>query len=177
METLAQDSELLRIFDGYIAEAERVFRRRIMDEGVVLTGETLDSFRTEAATAAGGYIEAKLHAAGTFRMKDLRSMDYARMPPQAGLENFVEKVGVDKFLYVPGYKKGTRPISDTVACERIAWGIRMMRRKYPNVKRGYRGIYSDPLLTEILPKFYSDLRTAANTTAMRQVKILFNQED
>ena len=175
MAELAEDATLRQLLDKYIEEAEKAFQRRIVAEGLVLTGELLNSFRRMAAQAGQGYIEARLDAAGYLRIKDLRSMNYARMPPQAALEAFVEKVGVDKFAYVPGYPRGVRPASDTIAVERIAWGIRQNLRKYPNVKRGYRGIYSDPLLNDVLPKFYSDWKTAAFTTALRGVKLLFSQ--
>ena len=102
-------------------------------------------------------------------------MHYERMPPQAALEAFVEKVGIDKFPYVPGYPKGVRPVSYTVAVERIAWGIRMMRKRMPNVQRGYRGIYSDPLLKDVLPNLFNDLKTAAGLTSLRAFKTIFSQ--
>lgn len=170
-----QPERVAKLLDAYIQKAEDAFKSRISSQGIVLTGEMLSSFRQYAAERADGYVEARLSMVGYTRIKDLRSMNYSRTPPLRAIEDYVEAVGVDKFAYVPGYPKGVRPASATIAIERIAWAIKMSRKRQPNVKRGYRGIYSDPLLTEVLPNLFKDLTEDTGRTAMLGVKLLFSQ--
>ena len=174
---LVQPERLARILEAYTQKAEDAFKRRIQSQGIVLTGEMLDSFRTYAAERGDGYVQTRLSMVGYTRIKDLRSMNYSRTPPLQVLEDFVEKVGIGQFAYVPGYptKNLRRPASDTAAIERIAWAIKINRKRHPNLKRGYRGIYSDPLLTEVLPNLFRDLTDETTRTAMLGVKLLFSQ--
>lgn len=174
---LLDPERIAKLLDSYIDKAEAAFRTRIQNAGVILTGEMLNSFRQYAAEKGEGYVQAKLTMVNYTRIKDLRSMSYSRLPPLDALEYFVETVGVGRFAYVPGYptKNLVRPVSETAAIERIAWGIRQNLRKYPNLKRGYRGIYSDPLLTEVLPNLFRDLTDDTRRTAILGVKLLFTQ--
>jgi hypothetical protein len=132
-----------QLLDYYVREAVDEFQRRIRAAGLILTGEMLDSFRIKAVQTGAGYISQQVEMAGYFRIKDLRSMHYARMPPQAAMEYFIEKTGLSRFAYVPGYKASSPPASQTIAVERIAWAIRAKRMQNPDVKRGYRGIYNE----------------------------------
>lgn len=172
---LVQPERVAKLLDAYIDKAETAFKQRIASQGIVLTGEMLNSFRQYAAERGDGYVQARLSMVGYTRIKDLRSMNYSRTPPLRALEDFVEMVGLDKFAFVPGYPKGGRPVSDTVAIERIAWAIKMSLRKNPNIKRGYRGIYSDPLMTEVLPNLFRDLTEDTSRTALLGIKLLFSQ--
>ncbi|OZI08244.1 hypothetical protein BWI93_10275 [Siphonobacter sp. BAB-5385] len=138
------NQKFIYLLERYVREAVAEFQRRIRSNGLVLSGEMLDGFRIRAMQAAPNYISQMIETAGYFRIKDLRSMHYARMPPQAAMEYYVEKIGVHKFAYVPGYE-GKWPSSDTIAVERIAWGLRHERKLKPDVKRGYRGIYNEVL--------------------------------
>ncbi|WP_375445741.1 hypothetical protein [uncultured Fibrella sp.] len=171
----ADAERIAQLLNAYIQKAENAFQRRISSQGLVLTGEMLNSFRQYAAERGEGYVEAKLGMVGYLRMKDLKSLNYSRTPPLRALMDFVEKVGVDKFAYVPGYPQGVKPATEAKAIERIAWGIKMNMQRHPNVKRGYRGIYADPLLSEVLPNFFRDLTDDSNRTAMLGVKQLFSQ--
>ncbi|MDR6195632.1 hypothetical protein [Siphonobacter sp. SORGH_AS_0500] len=138
------NQKFVYLLERYVREAVEEFQRRIRSNGLVLSGEMLDSFRVRAMQTAPGYISQMIETASYFRIKDLRSMHYARMPPLAAMEYFVEKVGLQYFSYVPGYD-GKEPASDTIAIERIAWGIRKSYLRKPDRKRGYRGIYNDVL--------------------------------
>jgi|GEM_PF-1660839 len=167
--------QVAKLLEAYTQRAEVAFQQRISSQGVVLTGEMLGSFRQYAAERGNGYVQAKLGMVGYTRIKDLRSMNYSRTPPLAAIEKFVEAVGVGKFAYVPGYPKGVKPASETATIERIAWAIKMNIKRHPNLKRGYRGIYADPLLTEVLPNLFRDLSLDTNLTALRGVRLLFSQ--
>lgn len=170
-----EPEQLARLLNAYIQRAEETFKRRISSQGLVLTGEMLNSFRRYAAERGEGFVAARLAMTSYVRLKDLKTMNYSRTPPLRAMMDFVEAVGLDKFAYVPGYPKGVRPVNQAQAIERVAWGIKMNMARHPNVKRGYRGIYADPLLTEILPNLFRDLTDDSNRTAMLGVKQLFSQ--
>ncbi|GAB3790182.1 hypothetical protein GCM10028818_59930 [Spirosoma horti] len=164
-----------KILEGYILKAEEAFKARAIAAGLPLTGEMLDSFRRYAAVEGNGYVEARLEMVDYFRLKDLRSMKYTRTPPLAAMEAFVEALGLNKFAFIPGYPQGIKPATEMAAIERIAWGIKMNKQRHPNVSRGYRGIYSDPLLSDVLPYLFRDLTDQSNITAMRGIKLLFSE--
>ncbi|GAB3990375.1 hypothetical protein GCM10028807_17400 [Spirosoma daeguense] len=171
---LTSNREAAKILDAYLLQAERLFIARIQAAGKVLTGELINSFRREAAKEAGEFVEARLHLAATGRLLDLRRMDFSRTPPLLAMENYVQKVGIGAFAYVPGYPAGSFPASESRAVERIAWAYKMSLQRKPNVVRGYRGIYSDPLLNDVLPYLFRDLATACNLTASQAFKAAFS---
>ncbi len=173
-EWLSSNRDATLILEKYVTLAEQAFKSRIQAAGLVLTGELLSSFRQEAGRVGEGYVEAKLTMAAHGRIKDLRRMNYSRTPPLLAMESYVEKVGVGSFAYVPGYPTGVFPATESKAVERIAWAFKMSRARRPNVVRGYRGIYSDPLLKDVLPYLFSDLATACNLTASRAFKVAFS---
>ncbi|KAB7728013.1 hypothetical protein F5984_19860 [Rudanella paleaurantiibacter] len=174
---LSTNRDAAKVLDGYILKAEELFKSRIAEAGLVLTSEMLSSFRTFAAEEGDGFVQARLRMSALVRISDMRDLNYPRTPPLAAMERFVELTGVNKFPIVPGYptKNLIRPASETATIERIAWGIKMNRARNPNVKRGYRGIYSDPLLQDVLPYLFRDLFDAANLTAVRGFKLLFSE--
>lgn len=173
-EWLSNNREAIKILDNYIKQAENAFKDRIQAAGKVLTKELLNSFRIIAAREAEGFVEARLELAATGRFLDLRRMNYSRTPPLVAMEAFVEKVGVSKFAYIPGYPRGVFPRTESQAIQRLSWSLKMTRARMPNVVRGYRGIYSDPLLKDVLPYLYKDLATAYNLTASRAFRAAFS---
>ncbi|UHG93383.1 hypothetical protein [Spirosoma oryzicola] len=175
---LTTNRDAAKILDTYIEKAKELFIRRAQDAGLNLTGELLHSFRTFAAQEAGSYVEARLTMSPLARIKDLQSLNYARTPPLSAMvrmvENNLAKYGRAHFYKgVPGYPKGVWPASETQAIERIAWGYKMALQRFPNVIRGYRGMYSDPLLKDVLPYLFRDLVEAAGHTAMKGMKLAF----
>lgn len=139
------DYNIQAVLNKYVQEAERLFRQRAQAANLDLTGDLINSFRSEAAVAAEGFLEARVKMLHYARFKDLRSLNYTRTPPLSVLEYFVEKVGVEQFAYVPGYptQNKVRPATEVEAIHRIAWGLKMNRQRRPTIQRGYRGIYSN----------------------------------
>lgn len=161
------------VLQRYINEAERVFRREVSAQGLVLTGEMLDSIRAGAIERGQSFIQGSVHYNALLRLKDVRQLNYTRMPPFSAMVKFVETVGPDKFPNVPGYPNGMRPASYTQAVERIASGLMRFFKREPNVKRGYRGVYNDPLKNTILPEFFTELRQHASATALTELSLHF----
>ncbi|MCK8493805.1 hypothetical protein M0L20_18205 [Spirosoma sp. RP8] len=173
---LTTNRDAAKVLDGYTIKAVELFKQRIHQAGLVLTQDMLNSFRIFAAEEGEGFVQARIQMSALVRIADMQNLNYARTPPLAALERLVELTGLGKFARIPGYPTANlvRPASDTAAIERIAWGIKVNRMHYPNVKRGYRGVYSDPLLQDVLPYLFKDLFEAAQLTAMRGFKLLFN---
>jgi hypothetical protein len=161
------------ILQRYVNEAERVFRREVAAQGLVLTSSMLNSIRSSAVERGQGFVQGAVHYNALLRLKDMRQLNYTRMPPFAAMVKFVEAVGPDQFPHVPGYPDGMRPASYTVTVERIAAVIMRYFRREPNVRRGYRGVYNDPLKNTILPEFFEELRQHAGATALTELRLQF----
>lgn len=140
------------VVGNIVAEATVVMQRKLQASGLVLTGELLDSLRHQAVVVGRDmYAEFSIGFAGYGRFKDMRSLLYGKMPPIEALEDFVRAVGLDKFGYVPGYRKDRTGgpakfrvyITDSRAINRIAWGIAVNRLKM-GVKRGRNSAFYNP---------------------------------
>ena len=163
------NEQFQQLLDKYIREAVAEMQRRVRSANLVLTGEMIDSFRVSAQERGRDYINQVISFSGIVRLKDLKSMNYSRMPPQEAMEYFVEREGVHSFAYVPGYKPGTFPTSDAIAVKRIAWGIRSKIKQNPNVKRGYRGIHND-VIFKGMGSLRSQVAQAGARLAIEEIK-------
>lgn len=161
------------LLEKYVQEAVDEMQRRIRAEGLIMTGEMLNSFRVSATESGSDFVSKKVSMADYVRLKDLRTMSYVRTPPVDAMEYFIESNGLHRFYYVPGYKDGSWPDED-IAVRRIAWAVKMSFRRKPNRARGYRGIYSSSV-----SKAMSGLKSAAGQEgarfAIRFVKNILTQ--
>ncbi|MDJ1468152.1 hypothetical protein [Xanthocytophaga flava] len=102
--------------------------------GVILSGETLKSLHAEVLQASQNNVaRLLLYFNESGRIREMRNLTYRQLPPQSEIEAFVRKVGVSNFRYVPGYKFGHIPTED-IAVRRIAWGIRIAKRRENTTK-------------------------------------------
>ena len=102
--------------------------------GVVLSGETLKSLHAEVIRASTDNVAGLLlHLKDSGRIREMRNLTWRKLAPQSEIEAFVRKVGVSSFKYVPGYKPGHIPTED-IAVRRIAWGIRVAKRRENTTK-------------------------------------------
>jgi hypothetical protein len=53
----------------------------------------------------------------------MKGITRTKAPPIEALEDYVRKVGLDRFSYVPGYKYGHFSLASSTAINRIAWGL------------------------------------------------------
>lgn len=172
-ESILDNPVFEEILQRYVNLAEEKFQQAVDASGLVMTGELRDSIRASALEKGLGFVQGHIYFNALLRIKDMKQLNYTRMPPFMAMVKFVESVGPNRFSYVPGYPPGVRPASYTVTVERIAAGIMRQFKREPNVKRGYRGVYNDPLKNDILPNFFHDLRTHAGLTAMQEVTLIF----
>lgn len=154
-----------KLLNDFIRRAEKTFEAAVEREGLVSSGDLLNSIRAGTVKTGSDFITAHVAYSDLLRIKDMKTLNYGTIPPLAPLVQWVDRVGVDKFAYVPGYPQGVFPSSYTDAVVRIATGIQYGLKASPNIKRGYRGIYNDTLKYNLLPDFYDDMRAAVVAAA------------
>lgn len=105
--------------------------QKIQAQKLELTGELLRSFSnqvTEASSQTVAKVQLAFNEYG--RMSDMKNFIYTKMPPIAVMEDFVRKIGTDKFKYIPGYTSGKTIPSEAQAVKRLAWALSMGRLKF-----------------------------------------------
>lgn len=174
MDSFENSAVLKKVLEDFVTLAEKRFREAVVREGKVLSGDLLNSIRAGAVELGQGFITAHVNYSDVMRIKDMKSLNFNKTPTIQGMREYVQKVGIENFGTIPGYKFGDRPESETEAIERVAWGLKMARKAIPNVKRSSRGIYNDELKNYILPKFYDDMSKSTQAFAMTQIRLMFN---
>jgi hypothetical protein len=121
-------ADFQRILDeelgNYAARALAELAAAIEKQGLVFTEELLQSLRSEVVAASARHVATMGIAFVKYgRIRDMKGTNRTKAPPIEEIEKYVEKVGIDKFNYVPGYKYGQFPLTKAVALNRIAWGI------------------------------------------------------
>lgn len=116
-------------------EAIGYFQKAVERSGIVLSGDLRNSFEYQIIQTAGqlsvaGVIEFR----GYGRFKDMKVLNYLAPMPLEAIEEYVNKVGIHRFAYVPGYQYGEIPTTINVA-RRIARQIIQARKKVPVVRR------------------------------------------
>ena len=125
--------------------AIKQFREVLERNGLVLTANLKESFTKFVVSNSVAMIaQAHVEFNGYGRFKDMRRYSYSgRIPPVHEMEWFILKEGIENFDWI--YKSKwviNRPSafsSDDRMINRIAWMIAMNKRRFPSVKRGYRG--------------------------------------
>lgn len=107
----------------------RVLMENVKKKRLELSGDLLNSFDYQVQKATSDTL-ASMHLffEDHGRHKDMRALVYTKQPPVEAMEEFVRKVGLSKFKYVPGYN-GRMP-AENIAIKRIAWGIAKGRLKF-----------------------------------------------
>lgn len=136
---MSYDEELEKVMAEIMQEAEKDFQDAIQRKKLVFTEELKNSFQrfvVKKATGIAGEIVYNSYG----RYKDMKVLTYdTYMPPVDVMEYFIEKTGVAKFVYVPGYKnKRVESISDV---NRLAWAFSKSKRIAVNSKKSYSGTW------------------------------------
>lgn len=134
--------ELVALATEVTREAIGYFEKAIQKQGIVLTGQLRDNFEMNIIQQASRLaVSGEILFKGYGRFKDMRSLTYAFTPPVDVMEEFVEKVGLGQFAYVPGYK-GTAVPTTQAAQQRIAWAIALGLKRAKIVRRPNGGWYN-----------------------------------
>jgi hypothetical protein len=113
------------ICNRFMPNAVDMLQARLKERKLVLSESLLKSVQGKLATnlqTAGADIVISFEMSG--RYKDMKKMSYqGAMPPVEAMLAYVQKVGVSKFKYVPGYQNAQSLPTADVAANRIAWGL------------------------------------------------------
>lgn len=113
---------------NYAQQALALLATSIQARGLVLTQELLQSLRSEVVKTSVSQVASMGVAFEQYgRIREMKVTNRSKAPPIAALEDYVRKVGLQNFQYVPGYRHGQYPISSAVAINRIAWGMARAR--------------------------------------------------
>ena len=121
--------EFRRILDeevgDYAARALGLLAAAIQAKGLVLTEELLKSLRTEVVGATAQHVAVMgvlFEQSG--RIKDMKATNRTKAPPIEEMEEYVKKVGLSHFAYIPGYTDRSKVLpASSRAINRIAWGL------------------------------------------------------
>jgi hypothetical protein len=155
---------LEQVWKDLIGMTVNTLRYAVRSAGLEDTGELIESIEEGAVTAAKNWIEGSIYYDALLRLKDIKTLRYTTIPPLMPLMEWVERQGVDKFPFVPGYPNGIRKANEIDKIKRIAEGIRWNLKAHPNVTRNYRGrnrgkgVYNDVVTEIVLPEFWIALR-------------------
>lgn len=116
-------------------------------QNLELTGELQNSLHGEISTAGADLQgQLKLYFTDYGRFQDMKFRYTGKMPPFDVMLQYVRKVGVEKFKYVPGYPMGVIPTGisqskfgagNRIAENRIAWGLSHSRVAPKNSSKKY----------------------------------------
>lgn len=117
-------AEASRVIEEITRDAVKYFEASIERRGMVLTDELKNSFRYNIIATSGDLLaSAEIEFSGYGRYKDLKTMRYSSPTNLDAMEEFVKKIGVGNFAFVPGYEKSKKIPTANMAVKRIASGI------------------------------------------------------
>ena len=175
-ENIIEHPIISKLLEQFVKRTEKAFQTAVHREGLISSGDLLSSIRAEGIKLGSNFISAHVHYSDLLRIKDMKELHYGIVPPLAPLEEWVERVGLNKFAYIPGYPQGVKPATESEQIHRIAKGIQYNLKAVPDVKRGYRGIYNDNLKFTLLPQFYDDMKAAVAAAAKQSFFNAFGYE-
>jgi hypothetical protein len=136
-----------RTLESWYREVYSKLKAAMDSRGLVLTGSLQSSLSADIHAAAGDIKgQLKLYFEDYGRFQDMKHRYTGKMPPISVMLEYVRKIGIDKFKYVPGYPVGVFPVGTTkskygsgnrIAENRIAWGLAMSRVAPKNAGRTY----------------------------------------
>jgi hypothetical protein len=139
---------------AWLEMAIRELKASAKNKKVELSGETIASIDGSiSAFSAEAVGQILINFQNSGRFQDWRTRpDYNNQAPVDVLEEWVKKIGINKFKSIPGYAKGKTPISESAAARRIAWGIAVSRlnRGPQKRKRWFAKLMYGPLLARLI---------------------------
>lgn len=153
---------LNKLYAELAVRIENNFKDAVIREGLTDTNELLDSIKAGTVKVGDKTISTAVVFSALLRIKDMKRLNYSTIPPLAPLIDWVERTGISKFAYIPGYPTANiqRP-TESEQIYRVAKGIQYNLKAKPNITRGYRGIYNDDLYKKIVPEFIETLRASS----------------
>jgi hypothetical protein len=118
-------------------------QKLIKKNNIQLTGDLLESVKADViAVSKDAYAEMMVDFRGHGRYKDMRVIRHGSVPNIEAMKEFVKKVGLQNFEFIPGYNTGGKMPTTNRAIERIAWGVGIAMFKKGMTRRRGRGFYN-----------------------------------
>lgn len=110
---------------NYAQQALALLANAIQARGLVLTQDLLQSLRSEVVKTSVSQVASMGVAFEQYgRIREMKQLSRSKAPPIAVLEDYVRKVGLQNFQYIPGYTDRSKVApTSAVAINRIAWGM------------------------------------------------------
>ncbi|WP_019986277.1 hypothetical protein [Rudanella lutea] len=157
-----------------VAEAALVMQRKIKAAGYVVSGDLANSLRHQMLLVSSEmYAEFSVGFRGYGRFKDMRQLLYEKMPPVEVMEEFVKRIGLDSFDYVPGYLTDAKrrvEIPNTRAINRIAWGVARSRIFTAKIRHYKRNAFYNPTRGKLIYEASYKLLEALPEPILRAMK-------
>jgi hypothetical protein len=128
------------ILSAWTEFAIRKLRENLRKKRMVFSADLEASLKFQISQAnAQGLSTALLTMRDHGRFRDMRQLKYTRPAPGNPILDWVQKIGISKFRYIPGYNPAERrvrrvPVA-SIAMNRIAWGIAWGRFTQGKVRR------------------------------------------
>lgn len=134
MDKAAYDKELVRMTEILTKDGVTLFKNALRQANIDLTGELFRSMHFEVNSQVNGFVAvADIYFKEYGRFVDMNKLIYSKLPPIEVFEEYVRKVGLQNFAYVPGYEGKAVPTVPN-AVERIAKAMAYHRRQVPIYK-------------------------------------------
>lgn len=118
-------------------------QKLIVKNKIKISGDLLESVKADViAVSKDAYAEMMIDFRGYGRYKDMRVVRHGSVPNIEAMKEFVKKVGLEKFEFIPGYNTGWKMPTTNRAIERIAWGVGIAMFKKGMTQRRGRGFYN-----------------------------------
>jgi hypothetical protein len=148
-------------------------QKNASDKKLKNTGESIQSISGKIISEANGQFDALIRFKTSARFADYRTnVQYAKMPPVQMFTEWVLGIGVEKFKYIPGYRKSKVKPIDEIAARRIAWGVAIRRYKkgYGRKKPWFAKLMYGPLIAILI-------KTSIDTIGSTSIKLFENNLD
>lgn len=157
------------VIDDLAVDGLNVFQTAIQRAGLVFSEELLNDWSTTVIKDDDILaVEWQFQMYG--RYKDMKRIS-GYMPPVEVLIEYVEKVGVDRFAWVPGYDSKDSVPTD-IAAERIAWGIAKYRASVQTIKRSGGGWYNENVMKLVNKARMNIRKKTAEWIALQSVETI-----
>ena len=161
---------------AWLETAIRELIQSAKDKKVNVTQETINSIiGSFAGISDQGTGEVLIGFKNSGRFIDFRkSPDWQKFPPIESLADWVMKIGISKFKFIPGYQNIKKPISLQMAARRIAWGV-ALHRYHLGAKRK-RPWFAKLFYKRLLGKFIGAMVDATGTSSIRVITENFSDK-
>jgi hypothetical protein len=141
--------------------------------GVSITNETIDSISAKVLSSVASDMQgAVLSFLPSGRLKDMKVVTHTKPLPKEVIEqeiiNWIQKIGLGKFQYVPGYRAGKVP-AESIAVRRIAWGVGKGIVKGKWVRKAWYAKTMGSNIRTLTQKLITDYQTVIQTSLAQQI--------